>query len=1079
MTDIKIPGFELIELVGCGGMAEVWKARQVSLDREVAIKILSSDFSSDPADVDRFQEEARAAARLKHSGIVQVYDASTADGMYFFVMEFVAGYTVGNWLRRKGVLKEADALVVCECVADALDYAWSQARIIHCDIKPDNVIVDADGTVKIADLGLSRTISAMSRLTEAAEEEVMGTPSYISPEQAMGTPDLDCRADIYSLGAMLYHLATGHRPFEGFPDAEVMEQQCTGQLESPVNIAPEVSVPLCMLLEKMMAKDKSHRHTDWHEVKTDIARVKRHHPPRVPLAPSAATTVTRAPRPQRHRRPDPVHSNLRRWKKHDPSSLLALAIVGGIFVVFLVIWLVTRMASSPAYAPPSPARVEPSTGTHDATRDQRAAALVGEVRAWIAAHPGQWTGARQRLGDARARVAGTTYVAEIDRQLNALEQRLSNATERVKATLRAESEQLEAAGRKTAAAGVYVNYSGELVDETLTWRMGMAAAVGRRTRHVTEEPPPPVEPVALDLDETMARVVDTLMADGPAAAALVLQTAASGGKAGQHEARLRGLETVLLDAAQLDKRVIESFRESIGQEVDVHLTTGTRTIRVVRVADGRVSGMAQRASSGVVKLPVSFTIRDLYITERLKRMGDDVLPEVALGKGLMAVNANALSRAHDFFARTHELIARPLQEYVTRKLREDASAVPETAGDPVVATPAVGPRRAAVPHELEAIRDDAAAVRSLLLDKNPRLNPEHVAIGMEDGKATTIRISSSAIMDIGPLAALTTLTSFVLDVPKRETAPLQGIDALENLPLTRVVLDRSRVGDIGALQAAPLTHVSLRNAPVRHLAPLRGKVLTYLDVSESSVLDFGPLAGMPLEYLAFSGTSMRRLSVLSAMPLRVLKAAETPLSDLSVIEGVHLTQLDIAGTSVRDVSVLAGMPLDVLNISHTRVADILPLAGLDLSCLSMAGTPVTDFSPFKEMTLSSLNVSESSFSDVGLLAGMPLRSLDCHNTRVTDLWALAGKPLASLVISDTAVSDVSSLKDLPLERFSCRSTRVSDFGPLRGAPIERLDIDNPKRHSGFVRSLGKLTFLNGKNLFYATESPFRRSRVNR
>ena len=161
----ELPGFEILEKLGEGGMATVWKARQLSLDRIVAIKVMSSVLAEDADDVERFQAEARSAAKLKDQGIVQVYDADAHNGMYYFVMEFVAGYSVGDWIRRSGAIDESDILLVAESVAAALAHAWEKESIVHCDIKPDNVMIDGDGTVKVADLGLARSISAASSST--------------------------------------------------------------------------------------------------------------------------------------------------------------------------------------------------------------------------------------------------------------------------------------------------------------------------------------------------------------------------------------------------------------------------------------------------------------------------------------------------------------------------------------------------------------------------------------------------------------------------------------------------------------------------------------------------------------------------------------------------------------------------------------------------------------------------------------------------------------------------------------------------------------------------------------------------
>jgi eukaryotic-like serine/threonine-protein kinase len=206
MDRLSIPGFELIDKIGQGGMATVWKARQLSLDRIVAIKLLASRLASDPTDVERFRTECKSAAMLKHPGIVQVYDAIVHEGMCCLVMEHIAGYSLGDWIRRKAPLSEEDAILVAEHVARALDHAWRSASLIHCDIKPDNIMIDTDGTIKVADLGLAVTIGAMSSMAEA--DEIMGTPNYMSPEQITGQKTLDCRTDIYSLGATLYQMLT-------------------------------------------------------------------------------------------------------------------------------------------------------------------------------------------------------------------------------------------------------------------------------------------------------------------------------------------------------------------------------------------------------------------------------------------------------------------------------------------------------------------------------------------------------------------------------------------------------------------------------------------------------------------------------------------------------------------------------------------------------------------------------------------------------------------------------------------------------------------------------------------------------
>lgn len=293
LPSFNMPNFEVMELLGRGGMASVWKARQLSLDRLVAIKILSSQFSKESDDLNRFRMEARAAARLKHPNIVQVYDANFKDGIYYFVMELVAGYTMGELLRRKGKTTEEDALTIAEAVAVALDYAWGSFEMVHNDIKPDNIMVDDDGSLKVTDLGLCRSL-ALLKTEKDHSEEILGTPAYMSPEQATGQQDIDCRSDIYQLGATLYHLVTGRMLFEGMTVDDVVEAHVgAAQAADARTYAPELSSRFVLLLEKMLAKERIHRHADWKELLLDISRIRSGNAPQLSLIPKQGSSMKR------------------------------------------------------------------------------------------------------------------------------------------------------------------------------------------------------------------------------------------------------------------------------------------------------------------------------------------------------------------------------------------------------------------------------------------------------------------------------------------------------------------------------------------------------------------------------------------------------------------------------------------------------------------------------------------------------------------------------------------------------------------------------------------------------------------
>jgi len=293
MTDlpVSIPGFRFVEEIAEGGMGVVYKAHQESLDRFVAVKVLYSELAADAAEVQRFISEARAAARLTHSGIVQVYDAGETDGTCFFVMELVEGETLTQHIHRKGRLSPHNAVKIAVSIAEALRYAWTQENTVHLDIKPGNILMAGDGGVKVADLGLSRRVGGAHREGADASEFIACTPNYCSPEQAVGKESLDVRSDIYSLGATLYAALTGQVPFADEVSNGATLAQIEGHLPDPRTLAPEVSATAAAVVRRMMAKKRGHRQHNWDEVLADLRRALAKKPPRQPLLSTVDSTV--------------------------------------------------------------------------------------------------------------------------------------------------------------------------------------------------------------------------------------------------------------------------------------------------------------------------------------------------------------------------------------------------------------------------------------------------------------------------------------------------------------------------------------------------------------------------------------------------------------------------------------------------------------------------------------------------------------------------------------------------------------------------------------------------------------------
>jgi serine/threonine protein kinase len=273
----QIPGYQLQKKVGAGAMAVVYRAKQLSLDRTVALKILPKRLSRNAEFVERFYREGRAAAALNHNNIVQAIDVGEAGGFHYFVMEYVEGCTVFDELAGAKLYEEREAIKIVRQIADALLHAHDKG-IIHRDVKPKNIMLTPARVAKLADMGLARAASDL----EAAMAEAgraYGTPYYISPEQIRGEVHIDHRADIYSLGATFYHMVTGRVPFEAPTPSAVMHKHLKEPLTPPDHLNTRLTAGCAAAIEMMMAKDREHRYSSCRELIIDLDLLARGEPP--------------------------------------------------------------------------------------------------------------------------------------------------------------------------------------------------------------------------------------------------------------------------------------------------------------------------------------------------------------------------------------------------------------------------------------------------------------------------------------------------------------------------------------------------------------------------------------------------------------------------------------------------------------------------------------------------------------------------------------------------------------------------------------------------------------------------------
>jgi len=256
--------YEILEMIGSGGMAVVYKARCHRLNRFVAIKILKDEFSQDAEFRRRFHAESQAVAMLSHPNIVSVYDVSHSDGIDYIVMELIEGITLKQYMEQKGQLNWREALHFATQIAKALEHAHSRG-IIHRDIKPHNIMILKDGSVKVADFGIARISSAQNTLTR----EALGSVHYISPEQAKGG-HVDFRTDLYSLGVVMYEMLTGRPPFDGDTPVSVAIQHINAKPVMPRELNPSIPLGLEQITMHAMTADLNGRYATATDMLADL-----------------------------------------------------------------------------------------------------------------------------------------------------------------------------------------------------------------------------------------------------------------------------------------------------------------------------------------------------------------------------------------------------------------------------------------------------------------------------------------------------------------------------------------------------------------------------------------------------------------------------------------------------------------------------------------------------------------------------------------------------------------------------------------------------------------------------------------
>ncbi len=307
--------YQMIEELGRGGMGRVYKALDLEIDEKVALKVLNPEISSDQKTIERFRNELKLARKIRHKNVCQMFDLDTAENTYFITMEYVSGEDLKSTVNRLGRLSEGKILLIAKQICKGLAEAH-RVEVIHRDLKPQNIMIDRAGDVRIMDFGIARTLQPTG-LTETGM--MIGTPDYMAPEQAVGEP-IDNRTDIYSLGVILFELATGRVPFKGDTAVSVALKHKTEAPPRPKNINPNISERFNDLILKCLEKEKKDRYQSVDEILADIVAAEKGHPVADKVIPDRPASV------QIPRKRLPLAAVL------GPLALIILAIVGYLLI---------------------------------------------------------------------------------------------------------------------------------------------------------------------------------------------------------------------------------------------------------------------------------------------------------------------------------------------------------------------------------------------------------------------------------------------------------------------------------------------------------------------------------------------------------------------------------------------------------------------------------------------------------------------------------------------------------------------------------------------------------------------------
>jgi Leucine-rich repeat (LRR) protein len=546
-------------------------------------------------------------------------------------------------------------------------------------------------------------------------------------------------------------------------------------------------------------------------------------------------------------------------------------------------------------------------------------------------------------------------------------------------------------------------------------------------------------------------------------------TVSSAGSPPDHADDLRDLASVLSDAANIDKRIEDSFRNQVGKKVSVRLVSGTRTLVIQGVKDGEVRGSETlRMRSTLATVSRDFKLADLSLAEKLGRMGRDDDPAVALVKGALAYCAQSQSYAKKYFASAPHAIR---QKLLDKLESASAAAAPvEVADAPPVVEPVPPAPVNPQPNAPPAAADNIDGFIEKLIATNPELDSERIQLRKgRSGEVISVTVRRAPeLRDLSALASLKSLREFNYFGDSRNVAPIRDLTPLAGLPLVSLKMSHTKLVSAEPIKSMmSLKHLSLTQCPLKDIKPLQALQLESIDLSGTRVFEFSHITRMPLKSFAANSTALKNPSFLRGMHLESVSLADTPVYDFSVLAQMPIKALNVSDTQFKYLEPFKKWPLKTLRANNSKITNLRTLNSFakTLTVLELNNVKAAQFDAMANLNkLTHLSLADTQFSDPALLSSMKLVSLNLNRTKVDSIDALNPGALKVLRIEDTDVDSIATLQGCELDRFYCKGAPIKNYRPIYGAPIRYMSINRPASMKQLYGNLPKLTIVNGRNI---------------